>query len=185
MNQPLIQPNTSHLSEQEAAIVEQVFAGAQEMLGMIPEPLRLMSISPPVLQSFASNVMYFRGHARISPVLSALIRYITSERAQCKFCIDFNEGMLVQHLGIDLDAVRATRDDLDQAPLSDKEKVLLRIAIQSVTDATQVSAADMEMAHAAGWSDRDVFDACAMAASNRMLNHLLKTFNVEEQGSFA
>ena len=106
-----------------------------------------------------------------------------SERAGCKFCIDLNQGVL-SNLGADLDAVHAAREDIDQAPVSDAEKPLLKLALQAVDAPDQDSEPLVEAARAAGWGDREIFDAVMQAASNRAFNFVLKTFNVEAQGAF-
>lgn len=37
---------------------------------------------------------------------------------------------------------------------------------------------------AQGWTDRDIFDAVAQAASNKAFNYMLRTFKIEHQGAF-
>jgi alkylhydroperoxidase/carboxymuconolactone decarboxylase family protein YurZ len=54
-----------------------------------------------------------------------------------------------------------------------------------VSDPDSVSAKDIQAAKAQGWSDRDIFDVVAQAASNRAFSSVLRTFNVESQGAFA
>ncbi|MHB8347966.1 MAG: carboxymuconolactone decarboxylase family protein, partial [Acidiferrobacterales bacterium] len=66
-----------------------------------------------------------------------------------------------------------------------RERPLLRLALKAVTKPEQVSAADLDAARAAGWDDRGIFDAVALATGNRAFNLLLATFKVEHQGGFA
>lgn len=177
---PLLIPSTPAGQEET---VSTVFAQIREELGFVPDAIRLYSISPPLMEAFLGYVMYFRGHERLSQVLTAMIRYLVSERARCQFCIDLNEGFLTR-LGVDLDAVRAARVDLDQAPVDERERVLLRIAVTAMERPDDIGESDMRAARDAGWTDRDIFDAVAQAASNRSLNLILRTFKVEQQGSF-
>lgn len=178
---PLLIPAAPAGEEQRVNAILDI---AREHLGFIPDGLRLYSISPPLLETFFTNVGYFRSGTRLSPVLTTMIRYLVSSEAKCQFCIDMNEGFL-DHMGVDLDRARQARDNPAVAPVEDKERVLLDIALRSVSDPQSVNHADMDAAHAQGWGDREIFDAVAQATSNRAFNNLLRTFNVEQQGIFA
>lgn len=166
----------------DAGGVQAIFDKIQEMVGFVPDAIRLYGISPPLLQTFVGNVGYFREHPRLRGELTAMIRYLVSAQADCRFCIDLNEAMLV-NAGLDQDAVRAARDDVDQAPLPDNEKALLKLALRAVDDPEAIAAEDTATLRDLGWEDRDIFDAAAQAASNRSLNFLLKSFKVHQQGS--
>lgn len=179
--QPLLQPAAPAGEEERVATI---FHMAEQHLGFVPDGLRLYSISPPLLETFFTTVGYFRNGTSLSPVLTTMIRYLVSSAAECRFCIDLNEGFL-DHLGIDINRARRARDDLSQAPVADNERILLDIALRSVSDPHSVDQADIDAAHAQGWDDRAIFDAVAQATSNRAFNYLLRTFNVEQQGVFA
>jgi len=172
------------VATEEQPRVDAVFKMAEELMGFVPDPLKLYSLSPPLLESFAGAVGYFRGHQRLSQELLALIRYLTSDRAGCRYCISLNENILLQ-LGWTLETIRACAENMQTAPLENKEKPLLQLALKAVTEPDSVSSVDLDAARQHGWSDRDIFEVVALAASNRQLNLLLKTFKVEEQGTFA
>ncbi len=179
--QPLLNPQPPQGQE---ARVEAVFDAIKQHIGFVPDALRLYSFSPPLLESYVGNISYFNSGERLSPALMAMIRYQVSSEAKCNFCIDLNEGFL-SNMGLDLDAVRAARGNLDLAPLPPKEKVLLKIAVKSVQQPDSIGEHDIQEAKAQGWSERDIFDAAAQAASIRGLNFVLRTFKVEAQGAFA
>lgn len=167
----------------EQANVEAIFQQMEEHLGFVPDGLRLYGISPPLLQSFVGAVGYFREGSSLPPLLTTMIRYLVSDTANCQFCVDLNEGFLAS-MGVDLDAARAAREDINLAPVSAKELALLKLATRSVDLAEQVVAGEIEAVRSVGWNDREIFDAVAQAASNRAFNHVLKTFGVEQQGAF-
>jgi alkylhydroperoxidase family enzyme len=161
-----------------------MFSAIEQRVGFVPDGLRLYSFSPPLLESYVANIGYFNSGERLSPALMAMIRYLVSWNAKCQFCIDLNEGFLA-NMGVDLDQVRAARSNPEAAPVQEKERPLLRIALKAVTDPEAVSNADVDAARAQGWSDRDIFDVVAQAANNRAFNYVLRTFNVEHQGVFS
>ncbi len=169
--------------EKEARLVEKIFAGIEERVGFVPAGLRLYAISPPLLQAFVSNVGYFMGHERMSQKLLAFVRYLVSSEANCRFCIDYNASILMQ-LGVSAEQLQAAQTDVDAAPLEKSEKALLKIALAAVNAPEAVSAEDIAAARALGWTERDVFDVVAGAASNKAFTQVLRTFKVEDQAAF-
>lgn len=180
--EPLIIP---HPPEGEEARVEAVLNNIQEHLGFVPDGLKLYSFSPPILETFVGNIGYFAmGGTALSPELTTMIRYLISWRASCQYCIDLNEGFFT-NMGVDIDRVREARDNPDKAPLADKEKTLLKLALKSVNTEETVTRADLDNARSQGWGDREIFDAVVQAANINGFNHVLRTFNIEHQGVFA
>ncbi|MDA8382584.1 MAG: hypothetical protein M0037_05880 [Betaproteobacteria bacterium] len=181
MSQPLLTPQ---IPAGEEARVAALYGTIEARLGFVPDGLRLYGISPPLLETFVGTVGYLNTESTLGPRLAAMIRYLVSSQAHCSFCIDMNEGFLTG-MGLDLAAIRAARGDLEAAPVEARERPLLRLALKAVTKPEQVSAADLDAARAAGWDDRGIFDAVALATGNRAFNLLLATFKVEHQGVFA
>lgn len=166
--------------ERVAAVLEKM----EEHLGFVPDGLRLYGISPPLLETFVGNVGYFAmGGTALPPELTTMIRYLVSSRAKCQFCIDMNEGFL-NNMGIDLDRVREARGNPDKAPLKDREKTLLKLALKSVNSDETVTNEDLDHARQQGWGDREIFDAVVQAANISSFNHVLRTFKIEHQGVF-
>ena len=180
-NKPLIMPQAP---AGEEGRVDNVFEAIKQHIGFVPDGVRLYSFSPALLENFVGNISYFNSGERLTPSVMAMIRYLVSWESKCHFCINMNEGFLT-NMGLDLDAIRAARANPEAAPLPAKEKPLLMLALKSVNDPESVNDQDIQAAKAQGWSDRDIFDVVAQAASNRAFNYVLRTFNVESQGAFA
>jgi alkylhydroperoxidase family enzyme len=182
MEAPLISPKIPAGDEERVAAI---FTAIQERVGFVPDGLRLYSLSPPLLETFVGNVGYFNGGGTsLPPELTAMIRYLISWQAGCSFCVDMNEGFLI-NMGKDLDTIRAARNNPELAPLSDKDKALLKLALKAVNSPEFVSKDDLDQARCQGWQERDLFDAVVQAASNRAFNIVLRTFKVEHQGAYA
>ncbi len=175
---------TPYPPQGEEERVENVLGAIGEHIGFIPDGLKLYSFSPPLLESFVGNISYFNGGTNIPPSLTALIRYLVSAKADCQYCIDLNEGFL-SNMGVDLDAVRAARSNIELAPVDDKEKSLLKLALKAVDSPLDVSHDDLQLVREHGWNDRDIFDAVVQANNNRAFNNILRTFNIEHQGVFS
>ena len=182
MAAPLISP---HIPAGDEERVAAIFTAIQERVGFVPDGLRLYSLSPPLLETFVGNVAYFNGGGTgLPPELTAMIRYLVSWQSGCSFCVDMNEGFLV-NMGKDLDSIRSSRNNPEVAPLADKDKALLKLALKAINSPEFVSKDDLDQVRRLGWQERDLFDAVAQAASNRAFNIVLRTFKVEHQGAFA
>ena len=164
--------------------VEAIFKGIEERLGYVPDGLRLYSISPPLLEAFIGSVGYFMEHATLNQELLAMIRYLVSSDANCSFCIDFNAAFLL-NMGKTQEQLSAAQENADNAPLTDADKVLLNIALSGIHNPEGVSKADIDQALEQGFTERDVFDAVVIAANNKAFTHVLRTFKIETQGTFA
>ncbi|MEN8175748.1 MAG: hypothetical protein ABFS23_08290 [Pseudomonadota bacterium] len=181
VTQALIDPQPpAELADQVAG----VHAAFEEQMGYVPDGLRLYGISPVLQQSFANNVQYFSSHPNLSQRLLAMIRYLVSARQSCAYCVDFNETLLVES-GLDLGSVRRAREYPEGAPLPARDRVLLLLVLRALEDPRAIGAQELEAARSRGWSDRDIFDAVVVAASNRAFGTVLKTFDVEHEGNFA
>lgn len=178
---PLITPKAPAGEEQK---VSGMLGAMEQHLGFIPDGLRLYSFSPPLLENFIGNISYFNGGGSLDPRLMTMIRYLVSYQADCSYCVDLNETFLTG-MGIALDTVRATRDNIDAAPLPVRELLLLKFALKSVNEPDNIASADLALLHDEGWSDRDIFDVVVQAANNRAFNNVLRTFKIEHQGAFA
>jgi len=174
----------SNIPAEDKEKVDTILKSVEENMGFVPDGLRLYAISPPLLESFMGNIGYFMGHQTLSQELLAMIRYLVSSDAGCSFCIDFNSGLLMNQ-GKTAEELQAARENADNAPLNANEKVLLKLALAAIDNPEGVSQADIQKARDVGFTDRDVFDVVAVAANNKAFTHVLRTFKIEHQGSFA
>lgn len=175
---------TPTVSAEDTKKVNAIFKGIEDHLGFVPDGLRLYSISPPILETFVNTIGYFMSHPDLSQDLLAMIRYLVSSKANCSFCIDFNEAILL-NLGKTPEQLTAARKDPTNAPLTTDEIVLLQIALAAINNPDGVDSDDIESAKAAGFTERNIFDAVIMASNNKALTHVLRTFKVKQQGAFA
>lgn len=178
--QALLDP-TPPAGEEER--VGAVLKMAEEMVGFVPAGMRLYGVSPALLELFAGSVGYFRTGTALSAELTTMIRYLVSDRAACRFCVDLNEGFLA-NMAVDIERARAARDDVSLAPVAGNERPLLDLALHAVTHPEVDAAPLITAARKAGWGEREIFDAVLQATSNRAFNQVLKTFNVETQDAF-
>lgn len=161
--------------------VEAILSPYAAMLGKTPTGLRMLGSSPPLLEHYAGTIQYYLSHPRISQPLLTFIRYLVSWRGGCDYCIDMNEAFLM-NAGLDLDAIRATRDDPALSPLGEREKFLLLLAVDAVDLPESVDTDRLNAARALGWSDRDILDAVWHANSNRAFGRTAEAFGLTPDG---
>lgn len=178
---PLITP-VAPVGEEER--VAGVLEAVESHLGFVPDGLRLYSFSPPLMETFVGNITYFNSGDNLSASLMAMIRYLVSWQGQCHYCIDLNEGFML-NMGLELDDIRAARSNPEAAPIEKNEISLLLLALKAVNTPEEVNEQDIASVLEEGWSERDIFDVVVQAASNRAFNLILSAFNLEHQGVFA
>ena len=87
--------------------------------------------------------------------------------------------MLINMAGWTPEQVAATRANYNDSPLSPKEKTLLGLVLKATRDSNSVTAADMQAARAAGWSDSDILDAVNHGARALAGDIIINGFKVD------
>ncbi len=151
---------------------KELFAQFPPQLGA-PQPLKLMTASPGLLEVHAGVIGYFRGHKALSfPVLAA-IRYLAARQFQAEACIDFN-GRLLRLAGLSEAEMDALVKDPASAPFEPREQALLAFVVEALSVPPSDAALDAMRGH--GWTDADILDAMAQAANMQVPALLMRTF---------
>ncbi len=161
--------------------VKELLAPFDAAFGRAPDALRMLAVSPSVLENYIHNIGYFIHHPRLSPALTGMIRYLASAAGGCTYCVNLNEQILLGN-GVSLEAIRAAKSEPQEAPLPAKEKALLALVYKAVTTPHAVTADDVERARAHQWSDGDIFDALYHGHSARAFGNLLDSLNLQQEG---
>ena len=159
--------------------VAAIYAQIQNAWGHVPTAMQVFSSNPFLLKhqwEYYGNIMQ---HPTLSMPLTTCIRMLVSQAGNCGYCIDMNAGMLINMAGWTPEQVTATRADFNNSPLSEKEKILLGLVLKSTRDSNNVSAADLQSARNAGWSDSEILDAVNHGARMVASDILINGFKVE------
>jgi len=155
--------------------IEKIYQSFIDAVGMVPPPFLMYSTSPGIQALQAEVVRYYREKSNLSPMLLALIRYLTAVGLDLEPCIEFNARALKaqgvsDHQIADLQVNPAT------APLDEKEGWLLAFVIKAVRAPETVSEGHVRKLRELGWTDADIFDAlyisCMMVGMDRMMKAL-------------
>ncbi|MBF0567078.1 MAG: hypothetical protein HQK89_17770 [Nitrospirae bacterium] len=163
--------------EEATGKTAEIFATFKGMIGTVPQSAQLYAISPTLLELQFNSIGYFMKHPTLNMVFLAFVRMLVSVGTNCKYCIDFNKGMLMQG-GLSAEVLDAAMKDPKKAPLPEKEKALLLFVLKAVKNAHSVEAADVEDLRKLGWSDQDIFDATKHGANMVAGDIMLDAFKV-------
>jgi hypothetical protein len=76
-------------------------------------------------------------------------------------------------------------DDLETAPISEKDRALYRFIKKANADSTSIRQADIDAARAAGWTDEALYDAITVHALFRFYNAWIDITGVSDMPAFA
>lgn len=156
----------------------ELYEGAEQFFGAVPNNVRMLGVSPAVLENQFHFAQYYMNHPTLSAPLLATLRMLVAKASKSAYCEQLNAGMLVRH-GLAAKQVEAAKADPGQAPLSEKEKALLLFVLRAVSDPHAISVGDMEGLRAMGWADVDIFDAVAHGARAVATNIIFDTFKID------
>jgi uncharacterized peroxidase-related enzyme len=79
---------------------------------------------------------------------------------------------------LDQELVAALEDDYRNAPISEREKVMLDYVVQITRDATRISSADHERLRAAGFDDKGILQITLIASWFNYINRVADALGV-------
>lgn len=154
-----------------APAIKEIFEGMKQAIGAVPEPLRLLAVSPGLFELQTRLIGYYRDHQSLSPELLTCIRFAAASHFGNTACIQFNSTLLKKQ-GVTEAELEIIKSNPLDAPLEEKDRIMLDFVLKAVRD-EKGETADMEKLHERGYSDSDILDAVnhgfAMFAPGRML----------------
>lgn len=159
--------------------VARIYSEMQQMMGSVPNAMRIFSLNPLWLRQQWDYIGYYMNHPNLSFPLLAVVRMLTSVGHSCAYCVDLNTGLLIQMAGWTPEQVAATRANLADAPLAAREKALIRLVLQAVDDSNSITAANLDELRGMGWSGGDILDAVNHGARQLAADVVFNTFKIE------
>ena len=158
----------SELSEQTQAY----FALCEEKLGLIPNVLKSYSFNENKLRCFTE--MYndlMLGDSGISKLQREMIAVVVSAVNKCFYCLTAH-GAAVRQLSGNPTLGEMLVMNYRVADLDEKDMSMLTFC-EKLTEAPQrIVDTDRQLLRDAGWTDRDIWDICSVAAFFNMTNRV-------------
>ncbi len=158
----------------------ELYAEVEQMFGMVPNNVRLLGVSPALLENQLQLIGHYMGHPTLSTPLLAMVRMLVSKACKSPYCQNLNSGLLLK-AGFTGEQIAAMQADPDQAPLDGREKALLLFVLKACDNPHAVAAEDLNRLKALGWSEVDVFDAVAHGARMVGTNIIFDAFKIDKQ----
>ena len=147
------------------------FVAHIDLQNRLPGILGLLRFRPATAKPLMGLAeLLLRGESPLSRGERELIAAEVSNLNGCQFCYNAHGTHAALQLDGGWDVVDAVVTDLDGAPLSDKLKALLRIAIAVATGGKRVTPAMVDAAKTVDASDVEIHDVVLIAAAFCMYN---------------
>lgn len=117
--------------------------------------------------------LLLRGESPLSVGERELIAAYVSGLNACAFCYGAHK-LFAELFGFDPDITEQMVADLDQAPIDEKLKPLLRYVGKLRTLPARLTEADARAVYDAGWSEQALFDAVQVAALFNYMNRIIE-----------
>jgi uncharacterized peroxidase-related enzyme len=134
------------------------------------------------LARFSQGVL--RLPATISPGVRELIAAYTSFQNECAFCTKAHAAAAAELLG-DEPLVWTVLRDLDNSPLPEKDKLLLRFVGKMTKHLPAITSDDVAVLKTAGWDDEAIYYAITTCALFNFYNRWITATGVPEMSEDA
>jgi hypothetical protein len=174
-------PLLNTVAPQEAqGKVKEVYGIFEQMNIPVPLPLQMMSVSPDYLAIQGQMIGYYMHHPVLSPSLLTHIRLLAAHEEDYTYCIQLNEQILRNRMGLTDEQIAAGADDPEKTALNAEEQALLSFVRKTLRDPASTTREDMENLRALGWGDREIFDATLMGMHMLDMGMMFKAFKMGE-----
>jgi uncharacterized peroxidase-related enzyme len=134
------------------------------------------------LSRFSEGVL--RKPASISPGMRELIAAYTSFQNECRFCTKAHAAAASEMLGGE-NLVWSALRDLENAPLDEKDKAMLRLVGKITRNLPDINSADIDRVREAGWDDEAIYYAITTCALFNFYNRWITSTGVAEMSEEA
>jgi uncharacterized peroxidase-related enzyme len=145
--------------------IAELYGAQKAQNGFVMSAVRCWTARPdllPIYQQFAETI---RAGFSLSPRDWRLITFVAAKEVPSTYCSHVYGRQLLADLG-SKEAILAVRRDFASAGLSERDIAMLRYAATVASDASRVTAEDIERLRAAGFTDVQICDI-ALCASFR------------------
>lgn len=156
----------------------ELYAEVEQLFGMVPNNVRMLGVSPALLENQLQLIEHYMGHPALSVPFLALVRMLVSKACRSPYCQNLNTGLLLK-AGFTKEQVAAMQADPSQAPLDEKQRALLLFVLKACDNPHAVVAEDVERLKAVGWSEPHILDAVAHGARMVGTNIIFDTFKID------
>lgn len=159
-------------------LLEALLGGTKDMLGFVPNALKLYGKLPKVLSNTLATFETYRSNTNFSPGFFVSVRYCVALQKGTEYCINLNSGLL-KKFGVPAELVDGAADDWRVLPLPDNEKEMMALCLKVADSPDDVSQDDIDHLKSIGWSEEDILMAADQAARMLYGGALMRSFKLD------
>lgn len=134
------------------------------------------------VMDFSWQVHFCDGHLpeRVKEMIATLV----SGQNRCPYCMHSHAFFLHTHGAEDAAVNAIGRGDVDNAPVTEAEKALLRFAKKLTHESYRNTPAEVQKLRDAGWTEPQIAEAVYITAMFAFFNRVANGFGLEDPGYF-
>ena len=74
----------------------ELYAEVEQMFGMVPNNVRMLGVSPPLLENQLELIGHYMGHPTLTTPFQAMVRMLVSKACHSPYCQNLNSGLLLK-----------------------------------------------------------------------------------------
>ena len=169
----------TEIKEKEASgQIAEAYKFLKDTFGKVPNVMQLHTVSPHLFANLMDFLGYYSKKSKVDIEMLALIRLLVSSKGNCMYCVKLNSAILI-HIGKKQEKIDKAVSDWNAIEMDDKRKQLVLFALKLTFNDKKVCGEDISGLKALGWSEQDIYDACAAATKQLGVIQLIKGFKVE------
>ena len=168
--------------ENAEGAVKEAYDYFNELAGMVPLPLEMLSVSPFLTTAYIDTVKYYLNESNLSFSLLAHIRLLVAKEENYPYCVNLNHDILMKFGNLSKEKIDLTLENEDAASLEPNELAMLKFVIDAIRDPATTNNSDIIRLHEMGWSDRDIFEAVNEGLLMVTRGMAFKAFKIGEVG---
>ncbi len=160
------------VSEAEAeGKLHEIYEGDRKRMGYVPNHAKVFSLRPEVLETWRAFQGSIRKNLRLR--LYELITFAAAMALKCRYCLLAHGSILIKN-GVSVDQLRRIMINFHDAGLEQTEVVIMNFVQKIIRNANEMSQADIDSLHEAGFKDVEILDMTLVAT---MRSFASKTFD--------
>lgn len=164
--------------------MQKYFARCEEKLGFVPNVLAAYSFDAAKLRTFAAlyNELML-ADSGLSKLEREMLAVVVSSANRCYYCLTAH-GAAVRQLSGDAQLGEMLVMNWRTAPLPPRQRALLEFAHKLTVAPAEVGEADRAALRAAGWSERDIWDAASVVGFFNFSNRVATATDMMPNGEY-
>jgi alkylhydroperoxidase family enzyme len=164
--------------EEATGSVAAVYQMMEDRVKFIPNVVKLHSVSPEYFEKFMAITGFYTDHPTLDPVLVSYVRLLISNIEGANYCVRLQSAVL-NNYKVEKEDILLACKDYKEINLDTKSKLLVCFVLDMMYDRLSNTRERIDELTAAGWTEKDIYEASMLAAVQKGATKVIKGFEVE------